>query len=122
MNLTELKSSVRALLLLIAVVTVLVAWIIPAGLHVVTAWNGQQSPMVNPLSIESSADFHQEPDPFSDDPNVVRLINPQNPVQIRTKFVQVGSGTEELNFEELIQAFQPATDASFPHSQNAHDE
>ncbi len=111
MNLPKLKSATRAWLLLIAV---LVAGIIPAGLHLVTAWKGQKSPTVNPLSVVSSPDPQREYDPFSDDPNLLQVVNPQNPVQIRVKFVQVSSGTEELNFEELIQAFQPATDASLP--------
>jgi hypothetical protein len=85
--------------ILIAMVTMLAGLVILAGLQRVSQW-GQQKP------------------PTENQPNLTQEVDPQRQVQIKAKFVQVTSGTEELNFDELIQAFSPPTE---PLSNGASD-
>jgi len=68
------------------------------------------SPGNHHRNSESSTETHQEHDPFSGATYQEPIGDTQTKIRIKTSFVSVGSGTEELNFDWIVAPFQPSAD------------
>ena len=74
---------------------------------VFVSWPSAENRMRN---TESSTGTNQEHDPFSEAANQEPIEDAKTKIKIKTLFVSVGSGTEELNFDWIVAPFQPTTE------------